>query len=157
MCIRDRLNLSELQKESYKCLQVSDIFPEYFLLKVNNFNNVARDGLDQWIYFLKTGNIKRGASGKGLDEAKKVLDVLKLSRAERAAYEAYIKARRIAVGVAQSTILRAERAETALAEERRQKEEAFLQKEQIIAIALKTLISQGMSESQARKSMGIDV
>ena len=94
---------------------------------------------------------------KDVDEAEKVLDVLKLSRAERAACEAYIKARRIAVGVAQSTILRAERAETALAEERRQKEEAFRQKEQILAIALKALISQGMSESQARKSMGIDV
>ena len=166
----DLLNLSELQKESYKCLQVSDIFPEYFLLKVNNFNNVARGGLDQWIYFLKTGNIKRGASGKGLDEAKKVLDLLKLSKAERAAYEAYIKARRIAVGVAQSTILRAERAETALAEERRQKDEAFRQreaerhlkdeafrqKEQILAIALKALISQGMPEAQARKTLGID-
>ena len=31
-----------------------------------------------------------------------------------------------------------------------------LQKEQILEIALKALISQGMSESQARKTLGID-
>ncbi len=51
---------------------------------------------------------------KEVKEAKKVLDVLKLSRAERAACEPYIKARRIAVGVAQSTILRAEREQIAI-------------------------------------------
>jgi hypothetical protein len=156
---------------------VEEVLPEYYILKVNKFDDVARDGLDQWIYFLKTWNIKRGASGKGLEKAKKVLDVLKLSKAEYAAYEAYIKVQRIGIGVAQSTILRAERAEFALEEfrrlkeeqrlkdeafrqkeeERQLKEEAFRQKEQILAIALKALISQGMSESQARKTLGIDI
>jgi predicted transposase/invertase (TIGR01784 family) len=173
----DRLGLNEFQKSIFQVAAVEEVLPEYYILKVNKFDDVARDGLDQWIYFLKTGNIKRGASGKGLEKAKKVLDVLKLSKAEYAAYEAYIKVQRIGIGVAQSTILRAERAEFALEEfrrlkeeqrlkdeafrqkeeERQLKEEAFRQKEQILAIALKALISQGMSESQARKTLGIDI
>ena len=135
----DRLDLNEEQRQMFKAATVAEIFPEYYILKVKNFNDVAKDGLDQWVYFLKNGVIKPSFTGKGLKEAQAVLNVMRLSEPARRAYEMYLAAQRAAIGVAKSTIIRAETAERDLAEakareaeakasvedERRQKEEAL--------------------------------
>lgn len=52
------LNLTPFQVETYKKELVSDIFPEYYVLKVNGFNDVAVTPLDEWIDFLKNDRIK---------------------------------------------------------------------------------------------------
>ena len=31
------------------------LYPEYYILKVNDFNRVARSPLEEWIYYLNTG------------------------------------------------------------------------------------------------------
>ncbi len=50
----DLLKLSTFQKEKLTNLEhVSEIFPEYYILKVNGFNDLAEDSLDEWIFFLK--------------------------------------------------------------------------------------------------------
>ena len=59
------------------------------LLNVNNFDGVARNTLDKWIYFLKNEEIKPGFKAKGLLQAKDRLDIMKLSDAERLAYSRY--------------------------------------------------------------------
>jgi predicted transposase/invertase (TIGR01784 family) len=64
-----------------------ELLPEFYLIKVNQFDDIARDRLDEWVYFLKHETIQDGFSAKGLSEAKEKLDVLKLSKSERAAYE----------------------------------------------------------------------
>ena len=66
------------------------VFPEYYLIKVNQFDDVAKDTLDEWIYFLKNEEIKDEFSAKGLKEAKAKLDLMKLPRAERQAYQRYL-------------------------------------------------------------------
>ncbi|MBF8273690.1 MAG: hypothetical protein HW380_2795, partial [Magnetococcales bacterium] len=48
----DELNLSEGQKALFHRGSVSEIYPEYYLIKINRFNNAARDTLDEWVYFL---------------------------------------------------------------------------------------------------------
>ena len=45
--------------------------PEYYLLKVNAFDQVAKDGLDEWMAFLKSQVVPDRPRGKGLREAKK--------------------------------------------------------------------------------------
>ena len=107
----DHLRLTADQRRLFQTKSVENIFPEYYILKVNNFNDVARDGLDEWIYFLKNGRIQPGFQGRGLQEAQSVMDLLKLSPAEKEAYDAYIREQRIRIGEAESTILRAEQAE----------------------------------------------
>jgi len=37
------------------CLFRQTLYPEYYLLKINQFDGTARDLLDEWIYFLKNG------------------------------------------------------------------------------------------------------
>jgi hypothetical protein len=143
------LALNEFQRSLFHVASVEEVFPEYYILKVNKFDDVARDGLDQWVYFLKNGSIKPSFTGKGLKEAQNALDVTEAFDSERRAYESYVDAQRIDIGVAQSTVLRAEAAEA-------RAEEADVKNERNLANALKALISRGMSEQEARKTLGLD-
>lgn len=86
---QDLLELSDEQQELYSKIQIHQIFPEYYLIKVNNFNDIAKDSLDEWIYFLKNEEIKENFKAKGLVKAKQELDILKLPEQERLAYEKY--------------------------------------------------------------------
>ena len=86
---QDLLELSDDQQELYNKNQIYQIFPEYYLVKVNNFNDIAKDTLDEWIYFLKNKEIKENFKAKGLKKAKQELDILKLPEQERVAYEKY--------------------------------------------------------------------
>jgi predicted transposase/invertase (TIGR01784 family) len=86
---QDLLQLSEEQQELYGKDTVHEIFPEYYLIKVNNFDDIAKDSLDEWIYFLKNEEIKEDFRAKGIRKAKQELDILKLSDEERQAYERY--------------------------------------------------------------------
>ncbi|NLO19853.1 MAG: Rpn family recombination-promoting nuclease/putative transposase [Ignavibacteria bacterium] len=85
----DSLKLSDKQKILFKKEEISSIFPEYYIIKVNNFDDVAKNTLDEWVFFLKNEEIKENFSAKGLSEAKKKLDILKLSKDELDIYEAY--------------------------------------------------------------------
>ncbi|XOF33056.1 MAG: Rpn family recombination-promoting nuclease/putative transposase [Candidatus Electrothrix sp. YB6] len=85
----DLLQLSEEQQELYDRKELFRLFPEYYLIKVNRFDDVARDSLDEWIYFLKHEEIREDFQARGLRKAKQVLDIMKLSEQERLAYERY--------------------------------------------------------------------
>lgn len=86
---KDLLKLSVEQRELYGKKKLYEIFPEYYLIKVNKFDDIARDTLDEWIYFLKNEEIKNDFRAKGIRKAKQELDILKLSDEERRAYERY--------------------------------------------------------------------
>ncbi|MBF0110951.1 MAG: DUF4351 domain-containing protein [Magnetococcales bacterium] len=59
------------------------------MIKVRNFDDVARDTLDEWVYFLKNSDIRDDFTARGLKKAKEKLDVLQLPEMERKAYERY--------------------------------------------------------------------
>ncbi|HPI20122.1 MAG TPA: Rpn family recombination-promoting nuclease/putative transposase [Candidatus Kapabacteria bacterium] len=86
---KDYLQLSNNQKLLFKKEDLPSIFPEYYIIKVNNFDDVAKNTLDEWVFFLKNEEIKDDFHAKGLTEAKKKLDILKLNKEEREIYDAY--------------------------------------------------------------------
>ena len=86
----DLLGLSYKQKITFQKDNVSDIFPEYYLLKVNQFNDNAKDTLDEWIYFLKNSEIKDTFKAKGLKEAGEVLDIMRLDKNDKYGYNRYL-------------------------------------------------------------------
>ncbi len=86
----DTLKLSGDQEKIYHTIDVSKLYPEYYIIKVNQFNDIAQNSLDEWIYFLKNEEIKDEFKAKGLKEAKEGLDILKLSDADRMEYESFI-------------------------------------------------------------------
>jgi predicted transposase/invertase (TIGR01784 family) len=87
---KDILTLTDKQKGVFRKERLYEIYPEYYLIKVNQFNEIAKDTIDEWIYFLKTEEIKDSFHAKGLIEAKEKLDSLKLSPKEQAEYQAYV-------------------------------------------------------------------
>ena len=80
------LNLSPFQKQKFNVDAVSDLYPEYYILKVNDFNKWSKVPLEQWIYFLNTGNIPADATAPGLGEAREKLQLIRMSNAELNAY-----------------------------------------------------------------------
>ncbi len=86
----DLLGLSDKQKTTFLKEEVSDIFPEYYLLKVNQFNDNATDTLDEWIYFLKNSEVKDSFKAKGLREAGEVLDIMRLPKDDEYGYNRYL-------------------------------------------------------------------
>ena len=89
MNTHDILNLSDDQKAAFEKDTISEILPEYYILKVNQFNDIAKNSLDQWIYFLKNEEIKSNFKAKGIIEAKEKLDVMKMSDEELRKYKGF--------------------------------------------------------------------
>lgn len=97
----DTLKLSIRQNEKFfgikdKNLELrkgaGDLFPEYYILRVNDFDKVATTPLDEWIEFLKTGSISSKATAAGLPEARERLRVDSLSQKDKQAYFRHLEA-----------------------------------------------------------------
>ena len=85
----DILELNAKQKQLFKKDSVEALYPEYYLIKINRFNDIAKDTLDEWIYYLKNEEIKENFTAKGLKEAEEKLSIMKLPENEQKAYEHY--------------------------------------------------------------------
>ncbi|MDQ6975171.1 MAG: Rpn family recombination-promoting nuclease/putative transposase [Mariprofundaceae bacterium] len=99
----DELQLSEEQRDYYKKQRVFEFYPEYYLLKINQFDDIAKDKLDEWIYFLKNEDIKSNFTAKGLKEAKETLDIMKLSKKQQLAFESHLEDLRLQASMVKST------------------------------------------------------
>jgi predicted transposase/invertase (TIGR01784 family) len=87
----DKLQLSEKQKELLGKIEPFQIFPEYFVIKVNQFNDVAKNTLDEWIYYFKNNEIREEFTAKGISQAKELWRVDKLTPEEKLSYADHIK------------------------------------------------------------------
>lgn len=96
----DLLKLSAHQSEKFLGIKELDInkrkdagelFPEYYILRVNDFDKVATTPLDEWIKFLKTGQISATTQTAGLAEAREQLRVDSLPDEAKRAYYRYME------------------------------------------------------------------
>ena len=101
----DQLRLSVHQQEQFRCQVAGDLFPEYYILRVNEFNKTAVTPLDEWFLFLKTGEISDHVTAPGLSEARERLSRDKMSREERRAYDAHLENLRYQRSVIQTGII----------------------------------------------------
>lgn len=70
----------------------TDIFPEYYLIRVNKFNEVAKTPIEEWISFLKDGRIRKDTTTPGLREAEEKLRLANMSETERKEYFRHVDA-----------------------------------------------------------------
>ncbi len=87
---KDTLQINSRDKEVIRMKAPEEIFPEYFLIRVNEFNTIARTPLEEWIDYLKNGHIKEDTKTPGLREAREKLQYLMMSKSERQAYDHHI-------------------------------------------------------------------
>ena len=85
----EELRLSSEKKRLHSSQHASGLYPESYLIELPKFNDIVRNTLDEWIYFLKNQEIKANFSAKGLSAAKETLNVLRLSDSEWRAYDYY--------------------------------------------------------------------
>ena len=108
----DTLTISQSENGAIRMRTPGEVFPEYFIIRVNQFNEVAKTPLEEWLDYLKNGHIKDDTQAPGLQEAREKLQYMMLSTADRHAFDEYVNAVRI-----QNDVLGSTRAE-ALAEGR---------------------------------------
>lgn len=89
---KDQLVVTAREKNVIVSKNPSEIFPEYLLVRVNEFNQVAISPLEEWMEYLKNGIIKENTSAPGLREAREKLQYYSMSDAERYAYDEHINA-----------------------------------------------------------------
>ena len=70
-----------------------NIFPEYYLIEVERFPDVVKNALDEWIYFFKHSEIPDEFRAKNIQAARNKLNLMKMSEADRRAYERFWLAR----------------------------------------------------------------
>lgn len=83
---QEELMLSLRQQQLFMRQAAGALFPEYYVIRVNQFNDIAKDTLDEWIFYLKNGDIKEGSRAKGLDEVYKNLTTDGLNKEDKAVY-----------------------------------------------------------------------
>ena len=67
-----------------------DVFPEYYMIYVEKFQDMIDDAIDEWVYFFKYGEIREDFKSPGILLAAKKLDYLMMSEKERRAYDGYL-------------------------------------------------------------------
>jgi len=86
---KDDLELDARQKKLFGNRQIHNLFPEYYLIRINSFDNVAKSTLDEWIYFLKNEEIKEDFKARGIQKARKSFSIMNLPEKERKDYARY--------------------------------------------------------------------
>ena len=86
----DYLEVNTKEKNVISMRTPADIFPEYYLIRVNEFNDVARTPIEEWLDYLKNDHIKEDTTVPGLQEARQKLMYLQMSPDERQRYDRHI-------------------------------------------------------------------
>ncbi len=75
-----------------KIVQFKDknIFPEYYLIRVEKYQNIISKKIDEWIYLIKNNKVKEGSTAKNIDKAAQKLDYLNMDEAEKKRYERFL-------------------------------------------------------------------
>lgn len=100
------LELDNHQKLIYGIQEVRDIFPEYYLINLRKFHDETKDTLDEWVYFLKNGEVKSNFKARGLKEANERLEVLRMNDSDRKAFAKYQEQLHDEASFFQSTYIR---------------------------------------------------
>ncbi len=103
----DMLALSKRQQKEYEKRYPYDIYPEYYIIKINNFNNVSKNTLDEWIYFLKNTEVPDNYSAKGLAQVENKLKYEKMRTVDKKEYEFYLKNVRVSESAMRTAVIEA--------------------------------------------------
>lgn len=88
----DRLQVNVKERGAIMTRMPSDIFPEYILIRVNEFDKVAVTPLEEWMRYLKEGIIRPDTTAPGLNEAREKLKYYSMTPQERHAYDEHLNA-----------------------------------------------------------------
>ncbi len=88
----DHLQVNVKERDAIVSRMPAEIFPEYILIRVNEFDKVAVTPLEEWMKYLKDGTIRPDTTAPGLSEAREKLKYFSMPPKERMAYDEHLSA-----------------------------------------------------------------
>ena len=85
------LKLRRKQQQTLSTIESHEIFPEYYLIEVEKFQDLIQNDLDEWIYLLKHEAVRDDFKSASINTAKQKLDYLKLPPDHKKSYERYLE------------------------------------------------------------------
>lgn len=89
---KDQLVINTKERNAIVSRLPSEIFPEYILIRVNEFDKVAVTPLEEWMNYLKDGTIRPDTMAPGLGEAREKLKYNSMTPEDRHAYDEHLNA-----------------------------------------------------------------
>ena len=87
----DTLEVNTREDDIVRMRTAASIFPEYYLIRVNQFNDVANPPIEEWMDYLKNEHIREDTTVPGLQEAREKLAYLRMTPEERAIYDHHVE------------------------------------------------------------------
>jgi predicted transposase/invertase (TIGR01784 family) len=88
------LYLTPKEREVYNVSDICELFPEYYIIKVNKFEKINVDSFDEWVYYLKNNKIGDDFTAKGIGKARELLNYDALSDEEKKEHNRLLELRR---------------------------------------------------------------
>jgi len=89
LIIKKRLEIPGSLAPKYKMVD-KKIFPEYYLITVERYENIIKKRIDEWIYIFKNNEVAQGSSSKNIDMAEQKLAEINMTDEEKKQYEKYL-------------------------------------------------------------------
>ena len=89
---KDQLVINTKERNAIVSRLPSEIFPEYILIRVNEFDKVAVTPLEEWMNYLKDGTIRPDTMAPGLGEAREKSKYYSMTPEDRHAYDEHLNA-----------------------------------------------------------------
>ena len=86
----DTLHLTQHEQDDLHVVAPEDVFPEYYVIRVNEFDKLAVTPLEEWLQYLKDEYIRPDTTVPGLQEARERLEYLRMTPEEQRAYDNYL-------------------------------------------------------------------
>lgn len=91
-----------VKEEESSIITSRNVFLEYYMIYVDQFEDVINDAIDEWVYFFKHGEIQDNFMSPGILLAAQKLDYLAMKEEERRAYDAYMESLAKEMGILES-------------------------------------------------------
>lgn len=88
----DELLVNMKERDVIVARTPATVFPEYILIRVNEFNSVAVTPLEEWMRYLKEGVINKDTTAPGLSQAREKLRYYSMTPQERRIYDEHLNA-----------------------------------------------------------------
>ena len=79
-----------IDKSVKRVTMPGEVFPEFFILIVEKFNEVAKTPIEEWMQYLKDTEIREDTTAPGLQAAREKLAYMSMTDKERRAYDDYM-------------------------------------------------------------------
>ena len=89
LIVKERHQDTKLFEPKYE-FREKNVFPEYYLIRVGEFENVICSPIDEWIYMIKNSEVRDDFQSKNIDKAREKLRVMNMSEEERRRYDKYL-------------------------------------------------------------------